>query len=70
MFNLQNAPSNLKKAAYRAGIRSGKYEIINMNAAPHDAMYRVVFGNKEVEFSQIDCRLAQDYTWSEIRSGK
>ena len=70
MFNLQTASSGVKKAAYRLGIRSGKYEPHFANE-PFEKMVTVYGDNGKVaEITQIDAELADDYTWKEIRSGQ
>lgn len=75
MFDLINAGSGVKKAAYRKGIRSGNYEPI-FDRREHVEMdvprkvARVVGDNgKEVILDEFDVDLAMDYTWKEIRGG-
>ena len=71
MFNLANAGSGIKKAAYQNGIRSGKYEFININARGGQDFVKVVSDTgKEVVLDDIQVEIASMYTWQEIRSGR
>ena len=70
MFDLKTASSAVKKAAYRLGIRSGKYEPHFANE-PFEKMVTVYGDNGKIaEITQIDAELASDYNWQEIRSGR
>ena len=68
MFNLANASSGIKKAAYQNGVRSGKYEILNMNAKGGDFVKVISKTGREVVLTDIDAEIASMYTWQEIRS--
>ena len=71
MFNLQTASSGVKKAAYRAGVRSGMWKPVGRSDMPYEPFVEVHGDNgKVIEITPIDVELANDYTWQEIRSGR
>ena len=71
MFELKNASSGVKKAAYLKGIRSGRYNAW-YKPAPYfnEENICAIVGDdfKEVVITTFDAKYASQHTWAELRS--
>lgn len=73
MFDLKHASSNVKKAAYREGIRSGRGNAW-FKPVSGESETRVIVGNSRhpdgLGITVYDIEYAAQFTWNEIKSGR
>ena len=69
MFNLKTASIGIRKAAYMAGVRSGKWQPIHDGSDGFDSGVAEVVNNsgKSVKISRGDLDYANGLSWSEIK---